>query len=127
MRAALGVLGQAAVEGRGRRIAVLGDMLELGPTGPDLHAGLAGAVEDCGIDAVFCCGPLMRRLWDALPPGRRGGYAVTSADLESSVVAAVRAGDALMVKGSLGSRMKLIVSALERHFPDGRAFDDIAV
>jgi UDP-N-acetylmuramoyl-tripeptide--D-alanyl-D-alanine ligase len=69
----------------------------------------------------------MRHLWEALPLNRRGGYAETSAALESAVVAAVHAGDALMVKGSLGSKMKLIVSALERRFPRDHAFDDVAV
>ncbi|TAK49099.1 MAG: UDP-N-acetylmuramoylalanyl-D-glutamyl-2,6-diaminopimelate--D-alanyl-D-alanine ligase [Xanthobacteraceae bacterium] len=126
MRAALAVLGQAPMDRRGRRIAVLGDMLELGPKGPDLHRGLAEAVEANGVDLVFCCGPLMRNLWEALPSSRRGGYAEDSTRLEPDVVAAVHAGDAVMVKGSLGSRMKLIVSALERRFPGKAAPDDAA-
>ncbi len=126
MAAALNVLGRATVGPHGRRIAVLGDMLELGPAGPDLHRGLALAVTPNGIDTVFCCGPLMRNLWDALPSGKRGGYAESSSLLESQVVAALRAGDAVMVKGSLGSKMKVIVSALEKRFPD-KARDDAAV
>ncbi|MCO5130893.1 MAG: UDP-N-acetylmuramoylalanyl-D-glutamyl-2,6-diaminopimelate--D-alanyl-D-alanine ligase [Xanthobacteraceae bacterium] len=127
MAAALNVLGRAAVGRRGRRIAVLGDMLELGPKGAELHRGLAEAVTGNGIDAVFCCGPLMRNLWDALPSGRRGGYAESSNLLESQVAAALRGGDAVMVKGSLGSKMKVIVSALEKRFPDKAAHDDAAV
>lgn len=127
MNAALSVLGKADLGPRGRRIAVLGDMLELGPTGPQLHAALAESVKTHGIDAVFCCGPLMRSLWEALPSNRRGGYAETSVALESSVTAAVHAGDAVMIKGSLGSKMKLIVDALQRRFPRQDELDDIAV
>jgi UDP-N-acetylmuramoyl-tripeptide--D-alanyl-D-alanine ligase len=116
MAAALALLGQADVGTRGRRIAVLGDMLELGPRGAELHGALAQPVTGEGIDLVFCCGPLMRALWEALPSERRGGYAESSAALESQVLAAIRPGDAVMVKGSLGSRMGPIVKALERHF-----------
>lgn len=127
MRAALSVLGRAPIGLRGRRIAVLGDMLELGPSGGQLHASLAEAVRNNAIDTVFCCGPLMRHLWDALPSGRRGGYAATSAELESAVLGAIRGGDAVMVKGSFGSKMKLIVTALERRFPYRNALDDATV
>jgi UDP-N-acetylmuramoyl-tripeptide--D-alanyl-D-alanine ligase len=127
MAAALGVLGKAEIGLQGRRIAVLGDMLELGPAGPDLHRGLAAAVRNNAVDLVFCCGPLMRNLWDSLSSGRRGGYAEDSAGLESQVVAAIRAGDVLMIKGSLGSRMKTIVTALDRRFPDKAAHDNAAV
>jgi UDP-N-acetylmuramoyl-tripeptide--D-alanyl-D-alanine ligase len=121
MRAALNVLGQAAVGPRGRRIAVLGDMLELGPTGPALHQELAAAVTANQIDLVYCCGTLMRNLWDALSASKRGGYAETSASLGAQLIAAIRAGDAIMVKGSLGSKMKTIVNALEQRFPDKSA------
>ena len=114
MRAALAVLGQAATGRRGRRIAVLGDMLELGSAGAELHRGLIDAVLGHGIDLVFCSGPLMRSLWEALPSERRGGYAESAAALESQVLAALRDGDAVMVKGSLGSRMGPIVKALVR-------------
>lgn len=127
MAAALNVLGAAAIGARGRRIAVLGDMLELGPTGAELHRGLVEAVQANHIDAVFCCGPLMRNLWDALPTGVRGGYAENAEALESQVVAALRDGDAVMIKGSLGSRMKTIVKALEKRFPGKAALDDVAV
>jgi UDP-N-acetylmuramoyl-tripeptide--D-alanyl-D-alanine ligase len=59
----------------------------------------------------------MRALWDALPANRRGGYAENSATLEAQLVPAIRAGDAIMVKGSLGSRMAPIVKALQRSYP----------
>jgi UDP-N-acetylmuramoyl-tripeptide--D-alanyl-D-alanine ligase len=127
MAAALNVLGRAGIGAQGRRIAVLGDMLELGPSSAALHRGLTEPINANAIDMVFCCGPLMRNLWDALSSGKRGGYAEGSAALESQVVAAIRAGDVIMVKGSLGSRMKLIVAALEKRFPDNAAHDDIAV
>ena len=114
MRAALALLGQVPMQGLGRRIAVLGDMLELGPEAAALHADLAEAVVGHAVDLVYCTGPLMKSLWDALPSERRGGYAETSAALESEVLGAVTAGDAVMVKGSLGSRMGPIVNALKR-------------
>ena len=117
MRAAIALLGQAEVGNRGRRIAVLGDMLELGPTGAQLHGAIAESVEAAGIDLVFCSGPHMRALWEALPSRVRGGYAETAAGLETTVLDAIRAGDAVMVKGSLGSKMGPIVRALERKFP----------
>ena len=117
MRAAIALLGQAPISRHGRRVAVLGDMLELGPSGADMHRALAGAIEAAGIDVVFCSGPLMRALWEALPSRVRGGYADQAASLEAAVVGAMRAGDAVMVKGSLGSKMGPIVKALEKQFP----------
>ena len=114
MRAALALLGQVPMRGLGRRIAVSGDMLELGPQGAALHAALAEAVLASAVDLVYCAGPLMKSLWDALPSERRGGYAENSAALEPEVLGAITAGDAVMVKGSLGSRMAPIVKALKR-------------
>ena len=127
MAAALGVLGQAAIGPHGRRIAVLGDMLELGAAAADLHRGLNEAIKAGRIDLVYCCGPLMRNLWEALSTGKRGGYADSAANLEMQVVAAIRAGDAIMIKGSFGSKMKTIVNALERRFPGRTALDEAAV
>ncbi len=115
MRAALALLGQAPLAPSGRRIAVLGDMLELGPTSEDLHRGLIDAICQNGIDLVYCAGPLMAALWDALPSARRGGYAKTAVELEPQVVTAVHAGDAIMIKASAGSRMGPLVKALTRH------------
>jgi UDP-N-acetylmuramoyl-tripeptide--D-alanyl-D-alanine ligase len=116
MRAAIALLGQAPIGPRGRRIAVLGEMLELGPRGVELHGGLAAPIAEQSVDLVFCAGPLYRGLWEALPSGRKGGYADTSASLEAQVLGAVRAGDAVMIKGSLGSKMGPIVTALVRQF-----------
>ena len=122
--AALALLGQAPIGPHGRRIAVLGDMLELGPKGRALHRGLLDPVLANAVDLVFCCGPLMHALWQALPASRRGGYAEDSAALEAQVLPAIRAGDVVMVKGSLGSRMAPIVKALQRAYP--RQDDDRA-
>jgi len=123
MRAAIALLGQAPVGKHGRRIAVLGDMLELGSQGAELHRGLGPAIEAAAVDLVFCCGPLMGSLWEALPSRLRGGYAETAAELEPAVLDAIRAGDAVMVKGSLGSKMGPIVKALERQFPRQSALE----
>jgi UDP-N-acetylmuramoyl-tripeptide--D-alanyl-D-alanine ligase len=116
MRAALALLAQVPAKRLGRRIAVLGDMLELGPDGAALHAELCDAVRENAIDLVFCAGPLMKSLWDALPSERRGGYAETSAALEPQILGAINSDDAVMVKGSLGSRMGPIVKALKRRY-----------
>ncbi|HYC16403.1 MAG TPA: UDP-N-acetylmuramoylalanyl-D-glutamyl-2,6-diaminopimelate--D-alanyl-D-alanine ligase [Pseudolabrys sp.] len=125
MGAAIALLGQAPVGKQGRRIAVLGDMLELGPTGAKLHGALAETIEAANIDVVFCSGPLMHALWEALPSRVRGGYSETAAGLEPMVVSAIRAGDAVMVKGSLGSKMGPIVRALERQFPKQAALNQL--
>jgi UDP-N-acetylmuramoyl-tripeptide--D-alanyl-D-alanine ligase len=116
MRAALALLGQAEIGTHGRRIAVIGDMLELGSHAAELHRQMLEPVLAHGVDLVFCCGPLMHALWEALPSERRAGYAETSALLEPQVLAAIRPGDTVMVKGSLGSRMGPIVKALERRY-----------
>jgi UDP-N-acetylmuramoyl-tripeptide--D-alanyl-D-alanine ligase len=126
MAAAIALLGQAPVGPHGRRIAVLGDMLELGTQGADLHRALAAPIARENVDLVFCCGPLMQALWEALPSGRRGGYAETAAALEPAVLDAIRDGDAVMVKGSLGSKMGPIVKALERQFPRQAALEQSA-
>ncbi len=121
MRAALALLGQVPMTGLGRRIAVLGDMLELGAEGAALHAALAEAVPANAIDLIYCAGPLMKSLWETLPSERRGGYADSAAALEPQVLGAIASGDAVMVKGSLGSRMCPIVKALKRHYARAEA------
>ncbi|HLL27114.1 MAG TPA: UDP-N-acetylmuramoylalanyl-D-glutamyl-2,6-diaminopimelate--D-alanyl-D-alanine ligase [Xanthobacteraceae bacterium] len=124
MRAALDVLGRAPVGPKGRRIAVLGDMLELGPEGPALHRALAAAVEEAGIDLVFAAGPLMQNLWEALPADRRGGYAESTERIEALLVAALRPGDAIMIKGSNGSRMGPLAKKLVERFRLGEPAED---
>jgi len=112
MRAALAVLAGSPPEGRGRRIAVLGDMRELGDRSAELHAGLAGDVEAAKVDHVYAAGPLMRALYDALPSRLRRLHAESAAELIPNLQADLRAGDVVLVKGSLGSRMEPIVDAL---------------
>ncbi len=108
VRAALAVLRSLP----GRRVAVLGDMLELGAHGPAEHAALAPALSQSA-DLLFSCGPLMQRLFDAVPARLRGAHAADSAALAPLVRAEAKAGDAILVKGSLGSRMATVVRALE--------------
>jgi UDP-N-acetylmuramoyl-tripeptide--D-alanyl-D-alanine ligase len=117
MRASMALLGQLNVGLRGRRIAILGDMLELGPTGPQMHAALAEAVIANQVDLVFASGPLMRNLWNALPSDRKGAFAPSAAELQPAVLTAIQAGDAVMIKGSLGSKMGPIVTALKSRYP----------
>lgn len=113
MRAALAVLGAASPPcTTGRRIAFLGDMLELGARARDLHAGLADAEGLDRVDLVHCCGPLMKALHRALPRDKRGVWTEDSAGLAERAGALAAAGDACMVKGSLGSRMGLCTAAI---------------
>jgi UDP-N-acetylmuramoyl-tripeptide--D-alanyl-D-alanine ligase len=113
MAAALRSLGAIDPAAGGRRIAVLGDMLELGKEGPAFHAGLLKPVTGFGIDLVFTCGPQMQRLFDALPKKMRGGTRSTSAALAPVVIQQLRPNDIVMVKGSLGSGMAQVIKAIE--------------
>jgi len=117
MRAALAVLGEAPVTRPGRRIAVLGDMLELGEDGPDMHSGLMQPIEEAQVDAVYCAGPLMHQLWQQLPHQKRGHYAEHARDLVDRLVEDLRPGDVVMIKGSLGSKMSPLVEALKKEYP----------
>ncbi|WBV44215.1 UDP-N-acetylmuramoyl-tripeptide--D-alanyl-D-alanine ligase [Pseudoroseomonas cervicalis] len=120
MRAGLGVLGSQIPGPGGRRIAVLGDMRELGEHGPALHASLLPDVL-AAADMVFCCGALMRGLYDALPENRRAAHRGSSDELAPLVRQAVRPGDVILVKGSLGSRMAVVVRALASAAQAGNA------
>jgi UDP-N-acetylmuramoyl-tripeptide--D-alanyl-D-alanine ligase len=113
VRAALATLGSIEPDKGGRRIAVLGDMLELGEQGPALHRGLAEQVNQFGIDLVFTAGPLMGSLFDALRSEKKGAHASDSAQLAPMVAARLNAGDVVMVKGSAGSRMGRVVAHLD--------------
>ncbi len=127
VRAAIEVLAQTPVGPRGRRIAALGDMLELGTNAVAAHRDLSKALIDAKIDIVFCAGPLMRALWDALPATLRGGYADSAARIEPELLAALRPGDAIMVKGSNGSRMGTIVSGLSDRYRARASAEDATV
>jgi UDP-N-acetylmuramoyl-tripeptide--D-alanyl-D-alanine ligase len=108
VRAALSVLATAP----GRKIAALGDMLELGDHSTALHAELAGPIEEMSIDRVFTAGAAMRHLHEALPAHRRGAHADSARALLPILEAELKDGDTLLVKGSLGSAMGQIVDAL---------------
>ncbi len=86
-------------------------------TPPNTTSGLKDAA--ARVDHVLCCGPNMRHLFDALPPDKRGRWALTSVELIPHVLATIRPGDAVMVKGSLGSRMAPIVEAIKMRFAGG--------
>jgi UDP-N-acetylmuramoyl-tripeptide--D-alanyl-D-alanine ligase len=109
MAAAIGSLGVRPAK---RRIVALTDMLELGEDAHRFHADLAAPLEKAKVDLVFCAGPLMQALWDALPPTRRGGYASSAADLAPQLARAVEPGDVVMVKGSNGSKAGVVAQAL---------------
>lgn len=111
-RAAIEVLGAVDLPRRGRRIAVLGDMLELGPEARRLHEGLAAAVEESGVDVVFTVGDLARTLHDVLPQRYRGGHADDAQGAADEVVRIVKPGDAVLVKGSHPVGMVVVVDAL---------------
>ena len=108
VRAGLAVL---AAQPAKRRIFAFGDMLELGAEGPAQHAVLAPDAAQ-NSDLVFCCGPLSKYLFDVLPAHQRGGHFPDSAALAPALRAALQPGDAVLVKGSLGSRMSLVIAAL---------------
>ena len=109
MAAALALLGASS----GRKIAVLGDMLEMGEGGIAHHAGLAAPIAANAVDLVFASGAQMKALWEALPASRRGAYATTSAELKPQLMAALKPGDTVLVKGSNGAKMSVIVDALK--------------
>ncbi|RUP08719.1 UDP-N-acetylmuramoylalanyl-D-glutamyl-2,6-diaminopimelate--D-alanyl-D-alanine ligase [Hyphomicrobium sp.] len=116
MRAALATLAAVPRAKYSRRIAVLGDMLELGSEAPALHTGLKGAVDEADVDLVFACGPHMKGLYDALPAAKKGGYALTSATIGTALAENLRAGDVVMVKASNGTRLGPVVAALKTQF-----------
>jgi UDP-N-acetylmuramoyl-tripeptide--D-alanyl-D-alanine ligase len=116
MRAALTAMATTPRTDYARRIVALGDMLELGASSVDLHKGLKESVDAAGIDLVFACGPHMKVLFDDLKPAQQGSWAPDSATLVPLLPNAVRGGDAVMVKGSLASRMAPVVEALKAQF-----------
>jgi UDP-N-acetylmuramoyl-tripeptide--D-alanyl-D-alanine ligase len=121
MRAALATLATVPRAAFARRIAVMGEMLELGPAADDFHQRLKDAVDAAGVDQVFACGPNMRLLFDSLPASVRARWCETSGELAQDVAAALRAGDAVMIKGSLGTRMAPIVEAVKARFGSSKA------
>ena len=120
MAAALDVLIAATPQdgigrvGAGRRIAILGDMLELGPTEAALHAAIAQHPDLGRIATIHCVGPRMKALWSALPRSQRGDWAETATELSARARSLIDAGDIILVKGSKGSKVSLVVDALRK-------------
>lgn len=114
MAAAFETLAGRAPGPGGRRIAALGDMLELGANERAYHAGLGEPLQRFGIDLVFAAGPRMASLFEALPASMQGGYASDADSLSPLLAGAVAAGDIVLVKGSNGSRMVKVIDALRR-------------
>ena len=99
---------------KGRRIAFVGDMKELGPDAASLHADLAHQPFMQNIDVVHCIGPLMRNLYEALPDHQRGEWSDTSADLTPNLRRHLDSGDVVLAKGSLSMKLALIVDAIRK-------------
>jgi len=112
MRAAFKVLGQTAPGAGGRRIAVLGDMAELGRGTPLAHADLADDLLAAEVDLVLTTGDNMLHLDDALPRAKRGGHAATADDLATLLMRDLRDGDVVLIKGSNSQNLGVIVAAL---------------
>ncbi len=117
MRAAIAVLASAVPTGSGRRIAVLGDMLEMGDYSQRVHSDLAGPLLAAGIEHVWLAGPEMVALKESLPDSVRVEHREKTEDLVEYVLNSVGAGDVLMVKSSLGIGFGKIVAALLDKFP----------
>lgn len=106
-----GLATLAGLQG-GRRVAILGDMLELGTEEVAMHRAVADDPSMAAIDLVHCAGPLMRHLHDALPADKRGLWTQTAAELAAHPDKLISAGDILLVKGSKSSRISMVVQAL---------------
>ncbi len=100
--------------GRGRRIAVLGDMLELGTTEIDLHKAVASHPQLAKIDIIHCVGPRMKHLWDMLPKTQRGQWHAEAPALAAHARTLIDAGDIVLVKSSKGIKTSLVVDALRK-------------
>jgi UDP-N-acetylmuramoyl-tripeptide--D-alanyl-D-alanine ligase len=114
MGAALEVLAKATTNTGGRRVAILGDMLELGPQETAIHKGLAALPWFAALDVVHCVGPLMRSLHEALPEARRGAWFETATEAREALNTLVGPGDVVLIKGSKGAKVSLLVDALRK-------------
>ncbi|HEY6631482.1 MAG TPA: UDP-N-acetylmuramoylalanyl-D-glutamyl-2,6-diaminopimelate--D-alanyl-D-alanine ligase [Rhizobiaceae bacterium] len=117
MQAAMALLDATPVTGEGRRIAVLGDMLELGGHSAKLHAALAGLIASTRTDLILLAGPEMKSLAEALPEGAKVEYRAGAEDLKPVLIGTVRPGDVVMIKSSKGIGFSKLVDALIRQFP----------
>jgi UDP-N-acetylmuramoyl-tripeptide--D-alanyl-D-alanine ligase len=112
VRAALNLLGTLPTAFGGRRIAVLGDMRELGATAPQLHRDLAPDLSNAKVDLAFLVGPHMKGLYDLLPAAMKAAHRATSDEMVQTLLAALKPGDTILIKGSLGTRMAPLVEAV---------------
>jgi UDP-N-acetylmuramoyl-tripeptide--D-alanyl-D-alanine ligase len=112
VRAALRLLGELPTTFGGRRIVVLGDMRELGQRGAQLHRELAPDLSAAKVDQAFLVGPLMQGLYELLPNTMRAGHKPNSDAMVETLVAAIRPGDTVLIKGSMGTRMAPLVEAV---------------
>ncbi|MDE2017719.1 MAG: UDP-N-acetylmuramoylalanyl-D-glutamyl-2,6-diaminopimelate--D-alanyl-D-alanine ligase [Hyphomicrobiales bacterium] len=113
MRAALALLGGTSPARGGRRVAIVGDMLELGADAERLHAELAPALDAARVDLLLTAGPLSRALHEAGRGGREARHADGAEGLAALALDALRGGDVAMAKGSNGSRVHAVVAALK--------------
>jgi UDP-N-acetylmuramoyl-tripeptide--D-alanyl-D-alanine ligase len=102
VRSSLGLLGVIQGEGGGRRVAVLGDILHLGPSASKLHAELAPALAESGVDLLFTNGQLMRSLYDAAPKKIRGSHTTSLEDLYRDLRESLKPGDVVALKSGRG-------------------------
>jgi UDP-N-acetylmuramoyl-tripeptide--D-alanyl-D-alanine ligase len=123
MRAALALLGATRPGPNGRRIAVIGDMLELGPDGAAMHAQLVDDLISNSVDLLFGAGPLTRALFDAAPASMRAAWTERSSELTPEITRTLRNGDVAMIKGSFGSRMGPVVAALREQLAHVQDWD----
>lgn len=115
MVAAFSVLSAQNTVGDGKKIAIIGDMLELGDNAPQMHASLAKEIIDANLDMVMTCGKYMKYCYDSLPIEKRGAYGINSSQLAKNILNKINANDVVMVKGSLGSKMSIIISKLKEN------------
>ena len=119
VKAALELLAAAVPTGQGRRIAVLGDMLELGEDEAELHAALLDPIQKANVDLVYLVGPRMAALWEALPKALRGGYRTDAKDIISPINEALMGGDVVLVKSSNGIKTgKVVEFLIDRYTPE---------
>lgn len=117
MEAAIGVLASSGTGSRSRKIAVLGDMLELGKFSSDMHAGLAAALRLHGINLVYCAGSEMKALAEQASDDLIIHHEDSVDELIPVLMNAVRSGDALMIKSSNGTGFSKIVDAFVKKYP----------
>ena len=108
MRAAISIWGATQPQASGRRIAVLGDMRELGEIADDRHAGLLEPLIEAQVDLVYCCGQHMKKLAERLPQDKLALHTDISRDLIEPLLEDLRDGDVVMIKGANGSKMPLL-------------------